>query len=118
MPYNEALAERVRHLLQHETGFEAKNMFGGICFMLNGHMCCGVERDNLMLRLGDGAGAALSEPGARPMDFTGKPMRGMIFVGLEGYSSERSLRNWVSRAAKFARSLPPKDRIKNKRSKS
>jgi TfoX/Sxy family transcriptional regulator of competence genes len=85
-------------------------MFGGLAFLLNGNMCCGVTGDRLMLRLGeDGAREALAEPHARPMDFTGKPMKSMIYVEPAGIASEEDLRKWVGRAVAFAASLPAKN---------
>ena len=108
MAYDENLAERVRALLEAEAGFSERRMFGGIAFMLDGHMCCGVVDSDLMLRLGpDGADAALEQPRVRPMDFTGRTMSSMVFVAREGLQGV-SLRAWVEQAATFARSLPPK----------
>jgi len=108
MAYDENLADRVRALLEAESGFSERRMFGGIAFMLDGHMCCGVVDSDLMLRLGpDGADAALEHPHVRPMDFTGRPMSSMVFVAREGLQGV-SLRSWVEQAATFARSLPPK----------
>jgi TfoX/Sxy family transcriptional regulator of competence genes len=108
MAYDENLADRVRALLEAEAGFSERRMFGGIAFMLDGHMCCGVVDSDLMLRLGpDGADAALEHPHVRPMDFTGRPMSSMVFVAREGLQGV-SLRAWVEQAATFARSLPPK----------
>jgi hypothetical protein len=85
-----------------------RQMFGGLAFMLGGHMCCGVVKDTLMVRLGPGAASrALERPHVRPMDFTGRPMKGMVFVepgGLHG----PALQHWVDDAAEYARSLPPR----------
>ncbi|NOX59320.1 MAG: TfoX/Sxy family protein [Planctomycetes bacterium] len=109
MAYDENLAARVRALLRRRNGFSEKKMFGGVCFLLNGNMCCGVTPNELMLRLGaEGAADALKEPNTREMDFTGKPMRSMIYVDPEGYDSDPELKSWVTQAAKFASSLPPK----------
>lgn len=84
-------------------------MFGGVAFLLRGHMCCGVVGEDLMLRVGAGAEAkALARPHARPMDFTGRPLKGFVFVAAPGYESDRDLAAWVSRAVRFVRSLPPK----------
>jgi len=84
-------------------------MFGGIAFLLNGHMTCGVNKESLMLRLGnEDAAKALTEPHARPMDFTGKPLKSMVYIDPAGYRSDADLLHWVSRALKFAKSLPPK----------
>ena len=84
-------------------------MFGGIAFMLNGNMFCGVTRDDLMLRVGPELFEdALAQPGARPMDFTGRPMKGMVFVGAEGYDRDEQLGKLVEQTLAFARSLPAK----------
>jgi len=108
MAYDESLADRVRTLLEADAGFTERKMFGGIAFMLDGHMCCGVVDNDLMLRLGpDGADTALERPHVRPMDFTGRPLSSMVFVAPEGLQG-RSLRAWVEQAAAFTRSLPPK----------
>jgi hypothetical protein len=108
MAYDEELADRVRALLEADPGFTERKMFGGIAFMLDGHMCCGVVGDDLMLRLGpEGADAALDRPHVRPMDFTGRPMSSMVYVAPEG-SQRAALRGWVEAAAAYARTLPPK----------
>ena len=84
-------------------------MFGGIAFMLGGNMCCGVNGKDLMLRLGEeGAASALAERHARPMDFTGKPLKSMVYIGPAGTRADGDLRAWVGRAVKFARTLPAK----------
>jgi hypothetical protein len=106
--YDENLAERVRSILVADASFSERKMFGGLAFMLDGHMCCGIVGDELMLRLGpDGADAALERPHVRPMDFTGHPMSSMVYVAQEGLHAG-ALRNWVEAAAAFARTLPPK----------
>jgi hypothetical protein len=106
--YDEDLADRVRAVLPPTEAVTERQMFGGLAFMLGGHMFCGVVKDTLMARLGpDGAGRALDRPHVRPMDFTGRPMKGMVFVepgGLHG----AALRHWVDAAARYARSLPPR----------
>ena len=108
MAYNEQLAEHVREELQADPGFSERKMFGGVCFMLHGNMCAGVVGDRLMLRLGkDGATAALQQPNVTAMDFTGRPMRAMVYVEREGLT-DHALARWVDQAATFARSLPPK----------
>ena len=107
MPYDQDLADRVRAVLPPEPVTERK-MFGGLAFMMSGHMFCGVVKDMLMVRLGSvGAERALEAPHVRPMDFTGRPMKGMVFVEPDGLRGE-ALRNWVLEAAEFARGLPPK----------
>jgi TfoX/Sxy family transcriptional regulator of competence genes len=108
MPYDEDLAERVREELQADPAYSERKMFGGLCFMLHGNMCAGVVGDRLMLRLGEPASAyALDEPHVSPMDFTGKPMRGMVYVDRNGLGGD-ALARWVGQAAIFARGLPAK----------
>ena len=110
MAFDEELGERVRALLADEHGLTERKMFGGLSFMLEGHMCCGIVGDELMLRLGiDGAEDALEHDHVRPMDFTGRAMAGMVFVSVEGLRGT-ALRRWVQRAAAFVRTLPPKHR--------
>ena len=109
MAYDQKLAERVRKILSRRKWFSEVRMFGGLCFTLKGNMCCGVEKDRLMVRVGpERYGKALKEPHARPMDFTGRPFKGFLFVGPGGYKSAPSLRKWVAMSADFALSLPPK----------
>lgn len=84
-------------------------MFGGLAFLIGGNMACGVVGDTLMVRLGnEGAAAALAEPHTRPMDFTGRPMKSMVYVDPPGIAGQEDLYRWVDRAAAFAQSLPPK----------
>ena len=109
MAYNEELATRVRKALGRRKGLTERKMFGGIAFMLHGHMCCGVQDDELMLRLGpDLAAKALSRAHTRPVDFTGRVMKSMIMVAPAGHRTDVSLKKWVVEAAAFAASLPPK----------
>jgi TfoX/Sxy family transcriptional regulator of competence genes len=106
--YDQHLAERVRELLQADPGYREQKMFGGLCFMLHGNMCVGVVGDRLMLRLGEQAvEEALQQPNVSPMDFTGKPMKAMVYVDQVALD-DAALARWVDQAAGFARSLPPK----------
>src|SRR4026209_231485 len=99
MAFSEALAQRVREALGKRKGISERKMFGGLAFLLNGNMCCGVMGDLLMLRLGEsGATEALAEPHVRPMDFTGRPMKNMVYVDPPGLASEEALRKWVRQA--------------------
>ena len=109
MAFDETLADRVRDLLAPRADLGERKMFGGIAFMIAGNMAVGVIDDDLMVRL-DPADAerALAEPHTRPMDFTGKPMKGMIFVDSAGTASDEDLASWVDAGADFASSLPPK----------
>ncbi|MBX7111121.1 MAG: TfoX/Sxy family protein [Dehalococcoidia bacterium] len=109
MPYNQKLAERVRALLADEPDLVEKKMFGGVCFMLAGNMCVGVNRDDLMVRVAlEDAPAVSTRPHVRPMDITGRPARNFFFVGPEATNTARGLAAWVNRGRAFARSLPPK----------
>jgi len=106
--YDEDLAGRVRAVLPPAEAVTERQMFGGLAFMLGGHMFCGVVKDTLMLRLGpDGAEHALGRAHVRPMDFTGRPMKGMVFVEFGGLQGT-ALRRWVDAAAEYARGLPPR----------
>ncbi len=109
MAYDEKLAGRVRGLLATRPGYSERKMFGGMCFMLNGHMCCGIVGDELMVRLApDRYENALSRPHARPMEFTGRPMKGMVYVGAGGIKGDGALAEWVEQGASHAATLPPK----------
>ena len=108
MAYDIELVERIRELLAPERGVDEKRMFGGLAFMLGGNMFCGVVKDTLMVRLGaERAEEALDGPHVRPMDFTGRPMKGMVFVEPGGLHGD-ALGTWVREAAEFARGLPAK----------
>ena len=108
MAYDEGLATRLRELVADEPGIGERKMFGGLAFMCDGNMAFGIIGSDLMVRLGPGAEAALAEPHVRPMDFTGKPMTGMVYVGEEGVVDDADLARWARRGLAFARSLPPK----------
>ena len=109
MAFDEQLAERVRGLLVVFPGIVERKMFGGLAFLLRGNMCCGVVGDALMVRVGrESYEAALGEPHVREMDFTGRPLRGFIYVAAEGLTSQGDLRAWVERGARYAESLPAK----------
>lgn len=102
MPYSDQLADRVRLVLANDTTITEKKMFGGLCFMRRGHMCCGIVDDRLMLRLdADLARAALDEPHTHPMDFTGRNIKSMLFVEPDGIANQRSLSRWVGRAVAY-----------------
>ena len=109
MAFDEKLAGRIRGIFTARKDASEKKMFGGIAFMLNGRMCCGVINDLLMARVGaDRYEAALSLPHTRPMDFTGKPMKGYVYVEPEGHKSDEELKRWVERCIDFASTLPGK----------
>ena len=109
MAYDEALGDRVRAVLEGRDDYSEKKMFGGLCFLLGGNMCCGIVGEELMIRVGpDAYDDALAKPHAREMDFTGRAMKGMVYVGVDGLVSDDDLSAWVGRGADFAGSLPPK----------
>lgn len=109
MPFDERLAGRLRVVLRDVPGGSEKRMFGGIAFMVDGHMSCGIVGKDLMVRVGAERHAeALAQSHARPMDFTGRPMKGMVFVSPEGFADDAALRAWVERALAFVHTLPPK----------
>lgn len=109
MAYDEQLAERVRAVLGDRARVEEKRMFGGLAFMVDGYMACGLLGDALMVRLGaEGADTALDEPNVRAMDFTGRPMTSMVLVDPPGLASERELASWVARGVAFVETLPPR----------
>ena len=109
MAYDEALADRVRDALAGRNGVREQKMFGGIAFMVDGHMTVGVVNDELMARVGaDGEDEALAQPHARVMDFTGRPMTGFIQVAAEGVATGDDVRAWVERSLAYTTTLPPK----------
>ena len=109
MAYDEELAARIRDLLAGREGDTEKKMFGGIGFMMNGNMCCGVMGDDLILGLDGARGEeALGEPFTRPLEQHGKAMRSWVLVSRDGVATESGLRAWVERAATHAASLPRK----------
>ena len=109
MAYDEGLAQRVREGLEEHADVTEKKMFGGLAFLLGGNMCTGIVGDELMVRVGpDAYTKALEQPHAREMDFTGRSMRGFVYVGSQGFECDADLRKWVGRGVKFASSLPAK----------
>jgi len=109
MAYDEGLAERVREYFTDQLFLEEKRMFGGLCFMLSGHMCCGIDDELLMCRVGPKAyHACLAMPFAKPMDFTGKALKGFVYVTEEGIAEDQDLHWWLGLCQQFVSSLPPK----------
>jgi TfoX/Sxy family transcriptional regulator of competence genes len=111
MAYDEALAARLRALLARRGGVAELKMFGGLCYMLDGKMLVGVIGADLMVRVGpESYEEALARRHARPMDFTGRPLTGFVYVAPAGYRGA-SLGKWVEEAAAFVATLPqPKPR--------
>ena len=109
MAYDEGLAERIRGVLADQSGVSEKRMFGGIAFLVKGHMSVGIVQDKLMVRVGpEGYDRVLQDRYAREMDFTGKPMKGFVYVIPSGYESDADLERWVSMGVEYATRLPPK----------
>lgn len=118
MAYNEQLTERIRSALARRHGLTQRKMFGGICFMLNGNMCCGVLNDELIVRvMPDEYDAAMGRPHVRAFDFTGKPMKGFVVVLPKGYGADKALKGWIEMGVKCVRSLPAKTARKKSRKK-
>ena len=106
MPYDEGLAERIREILGDANEVTEKKMFGGLALMLNGKMFVGINKEDLMVRVGpERYEAALKEPGAREMDFTGRPMKGYVFVDAAGFEDDAELTKWVTWATEFVKTL-------------
>src|SRR5215468_4873501 len=115
MPYDEALAGRVRAILSEEPDMSEIKMFGGIAFMVNDSMFCGLVRDELMVRVGQpNYEAAMAKPGVREMDFTGhgRAMPGMVFVAPSAFATEAALRDWVYAGLEWTRANPTKKKSK------
>lgn len=109
MAYDQGLAERLREAFSTRKDVTEKKMFGGIAFMVSGNMCCGIVNDTLMARVGpDQYEAALKRPHTRKMDFTGKPLKGFVYVAPDGIESDEDLAGWVKRSLDFVTSLPAK----------
>lgn len=109
MPYDESLGSRIRSLLKDHPGLQEKKMFGGVGFLVNGNMACGVHKDSLIVRVGAEAyTSAMTRPGTRPFDMTGHPMAGWVMVDPPGFASDQELSRWVQQGLDFAASLPVK----------
>lgn len=110
MAYDEGIAQRIREKLEVGPDVVEKKMFGGgLAFMIEGNMCCGVSNERLMARVGAAQyDAALREPFAREMDFAGKPLKGFVYVAPEGFDSDEALDAWLQRCLDFVSTLPPK----------
>ena len=109
MACDEQLVGRVRAVLERTRGTAERRMFGGVCFTLNGNMVCGVVRADLMVRVGpDRYEHALEQPHVREMDFTGRAMKGYVFVAAPGIKSDSSLKDWVGSGIAYVGTLPPK----------
>ncbi len=102
MAYNEKLAGRIREALVSIPRVEEKHMFGGVCFMVKGKMCIGVVKDDMMCRIDPEVEAiALGKPGCRPMDFTGRPMKGYVYVDDAGVKNKKAFDYWINLCLEF-----------------
>ena len=109
MAYDERLAQRVRSVLSRRRGISEKKMFGGLSFLVRGNMSCGIIGDELMVRVGPKRYAtALARRHVREMDFTGRALKGYVYVAPAGIKTANTLRSWVDLGVMFARTLPPK----------
>jgi TfoX/Sxy family transcriptional regulator of competence genes len=109
MPYDPGLAARLSEIVEHRSGFVLKTMFGGIGWLLHGNMCVGVYKDGLIVRVGEEAAALIfREAHVRPMDITGRAMKGWAMVAREGVADAADLRRYVELAIAFVRTLPAK----------
>ena len=109
MSYDPEAAGRVRRLLSGRDDVVEKKMVGGLSFLVNGNMCCGVTGTALMVRVGaDGRERALREPHVRPMQFAGRALSGFICVGPAGFAADEALARWVQRGLDFVSGLPAK----------
>ena len=109
MAFDEGLAERLRELLQKYPDVEERKMFGGLCFLTSGNMCCGIVGNRLMARVGPANYATcLRKKHAEEMKFTGKPMKGMVYVQPGGIEEDQDLASWLNTCMEFVGTLPPK----------
>jgi TfoX/Sxy family transcriptional regulator of competence genes len=111
MPYDTLLAIRIRAALGPLPDLQEKKMFGGVGFLINGNMACGVHKNDLIVRVGPARSAeALSHPHTRLFDLTGHPMAGWIMVAPQGCATESDLKTWIEQGLAFARSIPAKEK--------
>ena len=116
MSYNENLAERIREMisLTHKN-IEEKKMFGGLCFMVNDKMCVGVEKERLMVRLDPAIyDEVMEKDGCKPMDFSGKIMKGYVFVDLDALNTKKKLEYWIGLALEYNQIAKPSGKKKSK----
>lgn len=103
MAYNEYIADRIKHILDNKkSNYFEKKMFGGLCFMVNDKMCLGIVKDEVMARIGvDAYEEALTKEGCNEMNFTGRPMKGYVFLNQEVIDLDTDLEYWVDLALAF-----------------
>lgn len=109
MAYDEGLAQRIRELIGNHPAIAEKKMFGGVGFIIRGHLACGVNGHDLIVRVGpDEHATALAHPHTRPFDVTGRAMKGWVMVSSRGVQTDTDLKNWVDQALSFVLELPAK----------
>ena len=109
MAYDEELADRIREILGKSRSVTERKMFGGLCFMLDGNMVCGVLKDELVAKIGkEYHNKAMAQKHVRSFNFTGKPMVGIVYVGPGGLRTKKDLSKWVGLCRTQARARPPK----------
>lgn len=115
MGYDEALAERIRRALRTRPEIAEKKMFGGLAFLYKGKMFCGIVKEELMVRVGpERYEESLAETHVRPMDFTGRPMKGYVFVEPAGCLDVRAVRRWVERGTEFVATQDRSKRLRRR----
>lgn len=109
MAYNLEIADRTREIIaKTHKRVEEKKMFGGLCFMVNGKMCVGVESERLMVRLDPAIyDEVMEKEGCSPMDFTGKVMKGYVFVDVDALKTQKQLAYWLNLALEFNKKAKP-----------
>ena len=114
MSYDEKLADRTREIISRtHKRVEEKKMFGGVCFMVNGKMCVGVEKERLMVRLDHAIYEdVIDKDGCTPMDFTGRVMKGYVFVDINSLTTEKKLGYWLDIALEFNNKAKPSKKKK------
>jgi len=106
MAFDESLADRIRRAVGRRKGITEKKMFGGLAFLLDGKMFCGIVKDELMVRVGpERYEESLAMSNVRPMDFTGRPMKGYVFVEPGGCRSVEAVKTWTSRGQDFVQTI-------------
>jgi TfoX N-terminal domain len=109
MTFSEHTVTQIRRAMGNTPGLSERPLYSGVTFMVQGNMCCGMIDDHLVVRVGpDTYDAALREPHTRPMDFTGRPLPGFVYVDRAGFADTALLRQWIDRGVSFVRTLPPK----------
>ncbi len=106
--YNEETADRMKKLMRKHKGIKDKKMFGGVSFLLNGKMFCGLIKDDIVVRINPDDQHLLKKRGVRLMDFTGKPMKGFIYVNPSGYKTDKILYEWMKTGMDFVATIKKK----------